>query len=197
MEELRKQLFNLAILHGLKRCSEVLDSIRDEVKAHGQFLVEEYNVVSEPSTLSTQVEPTIKHSESDKMEEEVKKVRKPRKKRTDEKQEVSTVDAVALNELTEKGVNEGVNESEVKEQPVKSQPLKGNAKKRWQREQEALKRQELLSKGIFKRDVLTIENVTEWIKAGRSYAEIARSYVGCTEEEVSKYCKKHHITNTK
>lgn len=195
MDELRKQLFNLAVLHGLKRCSEVLDSLRDEVKAHGQFLVEEYNIVSEPS-ISSAVEPTIKHSESEKMEEEVKKVRKPRKKRTDEKQDMSKVEAVPVvvsNELTENVINE----SEVKEQLVENHKIKGNAKKRWQREQEALKRQELLSKGIFKRDVLTIENVTEWIKAGRSYAEIARSYVGCTEEEVSKYCKKHNITHTK
>ncbi len=61
------------------------------------------------------------------------------------------------------------------------------------REREGLKRIELQSKGIFKHDVLTIENVTAWIKAGRSYAVIAREEVGCTEEEVSRFCKRHGL----
>lgn len=183
MEELRKQLFNLAVLHGLKSCYSVLDSLRDEVRAHGQFLMGEYNVVEDVKTETAIVESSMANKETVNVEDEpVKKVRKPRIKKTNE----VTVIESAKDEVVKEPVNEVVSEPVVEK-------LKGNAKKRWQREQEALKRQELSSQGIFKKDILTIENVTGWIKSGRSYAVIARESVGCTEEEVSKYCKKHNI----
>ncbi len=218
MEELRKQLFNLAVLHGLKRCSEVLDSLRDEVKAHGQFLVGEYD--DKPNTPSPpiKVESSMDPEESLKTEEPVKKVRKSRVKKTIH--EEPSLDPV-LNSLREEvlalrpvivGEHDDIVTTstssvkveslikpeetvKVEEHVVEQQPPKGNAKKRWQREQEALKRLELKSKGIFKEDVLTLENVSAWIKGGKSYAVIARESVGCTEEEVSKFCKKHNITS--
>jgi|LauGreDrversion4_2_1035121.scaffolds.fasta_scaffold539038_2 hypothetical protein len=196
MEELRKQLFNLAILHGLKSCYKVLDSLRDEVRAHGQFLLGEYNEGQEVHVENTIVESS---TEPEKAEEAVpvKKVRKPRVKKTNETTTLEQVGGPvsepvndAVSEPVNEAVSEPVNESLVDSVPQK---LKGNAKKRWQRSQETLKRIELEMKGIFKQDVLTVENVTTWINAGKSYAGIARSYVGCTEEEVSKYCRKHNI----
>ncbi len=167
MEDLKKQLFNLAILYGLKNCYETLDSLRDTVRAHGQFLIEECNITV---VKQEQIEQSTLVEES-KMEEptvEVLKVEEP----------------VKLKKTKKKEMIDG------------EQPLKGNAKKRWQREQEALKRSELSGRGIFKADVLTVDNLRAWIESGRSYADIARSEVGCTEEEVSKFCKKHNIHHT-
>jgi uncharacterized protein (DUF4415 family) len=189
MEELRKQLFNLAVIHGLKSCYTMLDSLRDEVRAHGQFLVGEYEVIEEVKTTTVPVESSMAHEIEVKTEEVVKKVRKPRIKKV--KDELID-EAAKETENTVKGTEHQLVETTIDEPVVDK--LKGNAKKRWQREQEALKRLELQSKGIFKHDILTIENVTSWIKEGKSYAVIARGYVGCTEEEVSKYCKKHNIT---
>lgn len=184
MEELRKQLFNLAILYGLKRCSDVLDSLRDEVRAHGQFLMGEYDVVEKANTIVTPVESSTEP------EETVKKVRKTRVKKV--KQEEPAVQPIAV-VVSQELLMCSIEEIKPQEPVVEQQPAKGNAKKRWQREQESAKRLELQSQGIFKKDVLTLENVTAWIKAGRSYAVIARESVGCTEEEISKFCKKHNI----
>jgi hypothetical protein len=187
MEELRKQLFNLAILYGLKRCSDVLDSLRDEVRAHGQFLMGEYDVVEKAQIIVTPIETSTEP------EETVKKVRKPRKKKVvEENQVVNEAQPISV-VVSQEPLVCSIEEIKPKEPTVEQQPAKGNVKKRWQREQESAKRLELQSQGIFKQDVLTLENVTAWMKSGRSYAVIARESVGCTEEEVSKFCKKHNI----
>jgi hypothetical protein len=173
MDELRKQLFNLAILHGLKACYSTLDSLRDDVKTHGQFLIGEFNSSVETQinevSVESSIEEAVKVDEVVQSEIKLEKVRKPKVKKVKD------------------GVEQELNTNKL------DVPVKGNAKKRWQREQESLKRLELQSKGIFKHDVLTIENVGAWIEAGRSYADIARNEVGCTEEEVSRFCKQHSL----
>jgi hypothetical protein len=173
MEDLKKQLFNLAVIHGVKNCYAALDSLRDTIRAHAQFLMEEFNSVE-------------KEPESPVIEEKHEEIKT---EASEEKTEQITVVEEQVVDTSVKVVKKKKGEI------VSDDPPKGNAKKRWQREQEGLKRVELQSRGIFKKDVLTIENVTAWIKAGRSYAVIAREEVGCTEEEVSRFCKKHKLTN--
>lgn len=179
MEDLKKQLFNLAVIYGLKNCYSTLDSLRDTIKLHGQFLIEECNIVLD----ETNVDVIDKKVEEMKMESsEVQMGNTEVKTEQIEVNEVQKVEYPPAKVVKKK--REKVEDEEVP---------KGNAKKRWQREQEALKRIELKSKGIFKEEVLTIENLTLWINAGRSYADIARSEVGCSEEEVSRFCKRNNI----
>ncbi len=172
MDDLQKQLFNLAVIHGLKKCYSTLDSLRNTIKLHGQFLMEEFNT-------------DIHSTEVNVIEENVQRVET-------ENSEVKMEDSMVAKEpVIDKPVR--VRKTKKKETVEGEEVSKGNAKKRWQREQEALKRLELNSKGIFKQDVLTLENVKSWLSSGYTYASIARLEVGCTEEEVSRFCKKHKL----
>ncbi len=179
MEDLKKQLFNLAVIYGLKNCYSTLDSLRDTIRLHGQFLIEESNIVCEKSNVYV-------------IDKEVEEVKMESSKVQMGNTAVKT-EQIEVNEV-QKMEAPLVKVAKKKRENVEGEEVpKGNAKKRWQREQEALKRIELKSKGIFKEDVLTIENLRLWINAGRSYADIARSEVGCSEEEVSRFCKRNNI----
>jgi hypothetical protein len=66
--------------------------------------------------------------------------------------------------------------------------------KRVQREKEAAKRAELDAKGITIESLLTHTNLNRWINGeGRTYAYIAREYVGCSEDKVSIVAKSFGI----
>lgn len=67
--------------------------------------------------------------------------------------------------------------------------------KEWQKQQEDKKREENKAKGIKPQDLLTKENLKKWIEdENRTYAYIAREYVGCKDIEVSAVAKKFGIT---
>lgn len=62
--------------------------------------------------------------------------------------------------------------------------------KEWQKEQELKKKQELLDAGTAPNSLLTKENLEQWIvKDSRTYAFIAREYVGLPEAMVSESAK--------
>jgi hypothetical protein len=66
--------------------------------------------------------------------------------------------------------------------------------KRVQREKEAAKRAEFDAKGITIESLLTQTNLNRWINGeGRTYAYIAREYVGCSEDKVSIVAKSFGI----
>jgi hypothetical protein len=66
--------------------------------------------------------------------------------------------------------------------------------KQWQRDQEAKKRAELDAKGISADSLLTKENLKQWIEVeGRTYADVARTYVGCQDTQVSAAAKLYGI----
>ena len=62
--------------------------------------------------------------------------------------------------------------------------------KEWQKTQEEIKRKEQEAKGIKPKDLLTKENLQKWYgEEGRTFAYIAREYVGCKDTEVSSAVK--------
>lgn len=66
--------------------------------------------------------------------------------------------------------------------------------KKWQKGEEQKKLAELTVKGINPESLLTIENLKVWIEGdGKTYAFIAREYLGIPEHRVADFGKKHGI----
>ncbi len=82
--------------------------------------------------------------------------------------------------------------TEITPQP---QPKRTSAEmKKWQREQEAARRTYMKANKISRASLMTEENVRKWIEEeGNSYAWVAREQLGCKEEDVSVFAKKHGI----
>ena len=78
---------------------------------------------------------------------------------------------------------------------VVQQPKRSSAEmKKWQREQEAARRVYMKENKISRSSLMTEENVRRWIEEeGNSYAWVAREQLGCKEEDVSVFAKKHKI----
>lgn len=69
--------------------------------------------------------------------------------------------------------------------------------KLWQRDQEQKKRIELDAQGITVDSLLTKENLKKWIEEeGRTYADVARTYVGCQDSQVSSAAKLYGIQSS-
>ncbi len=66
-----------------------------------------------------------------------------------------------------------------------------------QRRKEAAKRRELEAEGINPTSLLTKENLSQWLAAGKTYSQIAREDVGMREEDVSAAAKKHGLSSQK
>ena len=70
--------------------------------------------------------------------------------------------------------------------------------KEWQKGEEDKKRKEQEAKGIKPKDLLTKENLQKWYgEEGRTFAYIARTYVGCKDTEVSSAVKLFGIETTR
>lgn len=86
-----------------------------------------------------------------------------------------------------------VNTEDIKEVEVKQYRDPKEVKK-WQREQEQAKRAELDAQGITVESLLTKENLKKWIEGeGRTYSDVARTYVGCPDSQVSAAAKAYGI----
>jgi len=70
--------------------------------------------------------------------------------------------------------------------------------KEWQKAEEDKKRKEQEAKGIKPKDLLTKENLQKWYgEEGRTFAYIARTYVGCKDTEVSSAVKLFNIETSR
>jgi hypothetical protein len=66
--------------------------------------------------------------------------------------------------------------------------------KKWQKEQEQKKLAELQAAGVVPESLLTVENLRQWVeKEGKTYAYVARIYLGLPESRVSEFGKKNGI----
>jgi hypothetical protein len=66
--------------------------------------------------------------------------------------------------------------------------------KKWQKEQEQKKLVELQAAGIVPESLLTVENLRQWVeKEGKTYAYVARIYLGLPESRVSEFGKKNGV----
>ena len=66
--------------------------------------------------------------------------------------------------------------------------------KLWQKEQEHKKLAELQAAGVVPETLLTVENVRQWVeKEAKTYAYVAREYLGMPEAKVAEFGKKNGI----
>lgn len=69
--------------------------------------------------------------------------------------------------------------------------------KQWQKEQEAKKLTELTTQGILPESLLTKENIVKWIRdEHRTFAYVAREYVGMPEAKVAEFAKEHGVSSS-
>lgn len=69
--------------------------------------------------------------------------------------------------------------------------------KAWQKEQEDKKRAELAEGGINGYDLMTVENMKQWVEVdGKTYSAVARDYLGIPDNQVSAFGKKHGIQSS-
>jgi len=79
------------------------------------------------------------------------------------------------------------------------EPTRMNSKdlKQWQKEQEAKKLKELTTQGILPETLLTKENIVKWIRdEHRTFAYVAREYVGMPEAKVAEFAKEHGVSSS-
>jgi 5'-3' exonuclease len=69
--------------------------------------------------------------------------------------------------------------------------------KKSQRQKEKLYRDKLKREGVNMLELFTLENVRGWLGEGLSYACIASERLGCRQEEVSKFAKRHGLVESK
>ena len=66
--------------------------------------------------------------------------------------------------------------------------------KLWQKEQEQKKLAELQAAGVVPESLLTVDNVRQWVvKEAKTYAYVAREYLGMPEAKVAEFGKKNGI----
>ena len=69
--------------------------------------------------------------------------------------------------------------------------------KAWQKAEEEKKKQDLRSRGIKTKDVLTRDNLAKWLSEGYTYARIAREEGGCSEQLVSQISRGYGLSSVK
>jgi hypothetical protein len=78
-------------------------------------------------------------------------------------------------------------------EPVSSK-MSSKDLKAWQKEQELKKLAELTSAGITPESLLTAESIKRWIdEEGRTFAYVAREFVGLPEATVAEFAKGHGV----
>jgi len=80
-----------------------------------------------------------------------------------------------------------------------AEPTRMNSKdlKAWQKQQEAKKLAELQKAGVVPENLLTAENIKKWIEEEkRTFAFVAREYLGLPEATVADFAKEHGVKST-
>ena len=118
------------------------------------------------------------------------------KKYFEEKKSKEVKEAKPKKEVVEQPKEEQVEQPKEEEvEPVIRTPKEIKV---WQKEQEDKKRKEQESKGINPKELLTKENLQKWYaEEGRTFAYIAREYVGCKDSEVSHAVKLFDIESSR
>jgi hypothetical protein len=197
MSDLRQNLQELIAIHGT---GKVYAELYGKMKEEYEFLREFFSEEKAPRAVapkkkvvkSTTVPTTTQDSDTTDMSASALRDAKIRIV----KKEVATVEPDPLELFPPAVENEEENEEESEVAavvpPASKPPTFKNPKeaKAWQKEQELKKKQELSDSGILPNSLLTKENLERWIiQDSRTYAYIAREYVGLPEAMVSETAK--------
>jgi hypothetical protein len=195
MSDLRQNLQELIAIHGTgKVYAELYGKMKEEYEFLREFFSEEKApravapkkkvVKSIPASTTNQDSDTTDMSASALRDAKIRIVKK----------EVAAVEPDPLELFPPADEEENEQESEVVAAvpPATKPPTFKNPKeaKAWQKEQELKKKQELSDSGIIPNSLLTKENLERWIiQDSRTYAYIAREYVGLPEAMISETAK--------
>jgi hypothetical protein len=197
MSDLRQNLQELIAIHGT---GKVYAELYGKMKEEYEFLREFFSDEKAPRAVapkkkvvkSTTVPTTTQDSDTTDMSASALRDAKIRIV----KKEVAAVEPDPLELFPPAVENEEDNEEESEVAavglPASKPPTFKNPKeaKAWQKEQETKKKAELSESGIEPHSLLTKENLERWIiQDSRTYAYIAREYVGLPEAMVSETAK--------
>jgi len=197
MSDLRQNLQELIAIHGT---GKVYAELYGKMKEEYEFLREFFSDEKAPRAVapkkkvvkSTTVPTTTQDSDTTDMSASALRDAKIRIV----KKEVAAVEPDPLELFPPAVENEEENEEESEVAavvpPASKPPTFKNPKeaKAWQKEQETKKKAELSESGIEPHSLLTKENLERWIiQDSRTYAYIAREYVGLPEAMVSETAK--------
>lgn len=197
MSDLRQNLQELIAIHGTgKVYAELYGKMKEEYEFLREFFSEEKAPRAVPPkkkvVKSTTVPTATQDSDTTDMSASALRDAKIRIV----KKEAAAVEPDPLELFPPAVENEEENEQESEVAavvpPASKPPTFKNPKeaKAWQKEQELKKKQELSDSGILPNTLLTKENLERWIiQDSRTYAYIAREYVGLPEAMVSETAK--------
>jgi hypothetical protein len=197
MSDLRQNLQELIAIHGTgKVYAELYGKMKEEYEFLREFFSEEKAPRAVPpkkKVVKSTTVPTA-NQDSDTTDMSASALRDAKIRIV--KKEVAAVEPDPLELFPPAVENEEENEQESEVAAVvplaSKPPTFKNPKeaKAWQKEQELKKKQELSDLGILPNSLLTKENLERWIvHDSRTYAYIAREYVGLPEAMVSETAK--------
>ena len=193
MTELRQGLQDLVAAHGI---SKVYAELYGKMKEEYEFLREFFSAEKAPRsaepkkrTVAKAVAPTESQSASDSADMSASTLRDAKIRIV--KKEIAPSHPLELFPPAPTPVLE--EEAEPAEPPPAAKPPTFKTPKEakaWQKEQETKKKAELSESGIEPHSLLTKENLERWILTdSRTYAYIAREYVGLPEAMISESAK--------
>lgn len=197
MSDLRQNLQELIAIHGTgKVYAELYGKMKEEYEFLREFFSEEKAPRAVPPKKKVVKSITVPTATQDSDTTDMSASALRDAKIRIVKKEVAAVEPDPLELFPPAVENEEENEQESEVAAVvplaSKPPTFKNPKeaKAWQKEQELKKKQELSDSGILPNTLLTKENLERWIiQDSRTYAYIAREYVGLPEAMVSETAK--------
>lgn len=197
MSDLRQNLQELIAIHGTgKVYAELYGKMKEEYEFLREFFSEEKAPRAVPPKKKVVKSITVPTATQDSDTTDMSASALRDAKIRIVKKEAAAVEPDPLELFPPAVENEEENEQESEVAavvpPASKPPTFKNPKeaKAWQKEQELKKKQELSDLGILPNSLLTKENLERWIvHDSRTYAYIAREYVGLPEAMVSETAK--------
>lgn len=197
MSDLRQNLQELIAIHGTgKVYAELYGKMKEEYEFLREFFSEEKAPRAVPPKKKVVKSITVPTATQDSDTTDMSASALRDAKIRIVKKEAAAVEPDPLELFPPAVENEEENEQESEVAavvpPASKPPTFKNPKeaKAWQKEQELKKKQELSDSGILPNTLLTKENLERWIiQDSRTYAYIAREYVGLPEAMVSETAK--------
>ena len=197
---LRDILRDLSAKHSLIQMhTELLSMMKEEYAALKEFFApsnqeqekeqkskpkQKRGVVEEPAV---EASPAVKEQEKEK-EQEQDQSQTTESLRVIANTKIRIVKKEALPEPEPKPASQ----EQEKEQTQTSKDLKA-----WQKDQEQKKLAQLTAQGVNPETLLTVDSIKKWIlDEKRTFAYVAREYLGMPESKVADFARKHNVKST-
>ena len=209
---LRDILRDLSAKHSLIQMhTELLSMMKEEYAALKEFFApseQEQKSKTKPKQKKGAVEePAVVASSAVKEKEQEKEHEKEKEKEQSQTTEslrviantkIRIVKKEALPEPEPKPEPKPASQEQQKEQEhEKEQTQTSKDLKAWQKEQEQKKLAQLTAQGVNPETLLTVDSIKKWIiDEKRTFAYVAREYLGMPESKVADFARKHNVKST-